>query len=124
MSQLVGATTEAGADWPAVRDGMAAVLAKPDALEGTSVHPRLGEGPKVRWVSIATNDMLIHTWDLARSIGADESPPAEEVLACQAFLEQLPHSILRESGRYVAEVEVPEDADAQTKLLAFAGRRA
>ena len=36
MSQLVGATTEPGADWPAVRDGMAVVLAKPDALEGTS----------------------------------------------------------------------------------------
>jgi len=47
MSQLVGATTEEGADWPAVRDGMAAALAKPDALEGTSVHPRLGDGPKV-----------------------------------------------------------------------------
>src|SRR4051794_28460822 len=53
MSQLVGATTEAGADWPKVRDGMTAVLAKPDALEGTSTHPRLGEGPKVQWLTIA-----------------------------------------------------------------------
>jgi len=123
MSQLVGAATEAGADWPAVRDGMAAVLAKPDALEGTSTHPRLGEGPKVQWLTIATNDMLIHTWDLARSIGADETLPADAVTGCQAFLERLPHSVLRKSGRYVDAVEIPDDADAQTKLLAFAGRR-
>src|SRR5215211_7940689 len=68
MSQLIGATTEAGADWPAVRDGMTAVLSKPDALEGTSIHPRLGEGPKLQWLAIATNDMLIHTWDLSRAI--------------------------------------------------------
>jgi len=68
--------------------------------------------------------MLIHTWDLARAIGVDEALPGEEVAACQAFLEQLPHSILRESGRYVDAVQVSDDADPQTKLLAFAGRRA
>jgi len=124
MSRLVGATTDAGADWPAVRDGMAAVLAKPDALAGTSNHPRLGAGPKVQWLTIATNDLLIHTWDLARAIGADEALPDEQVAACQAFLEQLPTSILRESGRYVDAVPVPDDSDAQTRLLAFAGRRA
>ncbi len=123
MSQLVGATTGDGADWPAARDGMEAILAEPDALEGTSTHPRLGEGPKGQWLTIATNDMLIHTWDLARAIGADDVLPAEQVGDCQAFLEQLPHSILRESGRYVDAVEVPGDADAQTRLLAFAGRR-
>ena len=122
MSRLVGATTEDGADWPAVRDGMTAVLSRPDALEGTSIHPQLGEAPKVQWLTIATNDMLIHTWDLSRAIGADEALSAEEVAACQSFLEQLPHSILRESGRYAGALEVPDDADAQTKLLAFAGR--
>jgi uncharacterized protein (TIGR03086 family) len=79
-------------------------------------------GPRVQWLTIATNDMLIHTWDLARSIGADETLPAHAVTGCQAFLEQLPHSILRESGRYDDAIEV-EDTDAQTKLLAFAGRR-
>ena len=124
MSRLVGATTEEGADWPGVRDGMAAVLAKPDALQGTSTHPVLGEAPKVQWLTVATNDLLLHTWDLARAIGADEALPGEEVAACQEWLEQLPHSILRESGRYVDAVEVPDDADAQTTLLAFSGRRA
>jgi hypothetical protein len=29
---------------------------------------------------------------------------------------------LRASGRYGPRVEVPEDADAQTRLLAFIGR--
>jgi len=46
------------------------------------------------------------------------------VAACQAFLEQLPYAILRESGRYVAALEAADDNDPQTKLLAFAGRRA
>ena len=30
--------------------------------------------------------------------------------------------VLRQSGQYGPRVEVPDDADAQTKLLAFIGR--
>ena len=31
--------------------------------------------------------------------------------------------VLRQSGHYGARVEVPDDADEQTKLIAFTGRR-
>ena len=31
--------------------------------------------------------------------------------------------VLRQSGHYGPRVEVPADADAQTRLLAFMGRR-
>ena len=76
----------------------------------------------MQWLTIATNDMLIHTWDLARAIGADEALPAGE-----GGLSGFPRAATAldpaRSGRYVDAVQVPDDPDAQTKLLAFAGRR-
>ena len=35
-------------------------------------------------VGIVTNDLLVHTWDLARSIGADETLPPDAVEASLA----------------------------------------
>lgn len=69
-----------------------------------------------------TPDVLLHTWDLARATGLDESLDADEVH--QLYVGMLPYDeILRSSGHYGPKVDVPEDADEQTKLLAFIGRR-
>ena len=67
-------------------------------------------------------DVLVHTWDLARATGLDESLDADEVH--RLFVGMEPHDeLLRNSGHYGARVEVPADADEQTRLLAFIGRR-
>lgn len=71
---------------------------------------------------IYTPDVFLHRWDLARAAGLDETlDPAR----CAAMYENmLPmDEVLRQSGQYGPRVEVPDDADAQTKLLAFIGRR-
>ena len=67
-------------------------------------------------------DVLVHTWDLARATGLDERLDPVEV---HGMLEgMLPmDDVLRQSGQYGARVEVPEDADEQTRLIAFTGRR-
>lgn len=68
-----------------------------------------------------TQDVLIHTWDLARAVGADDRlDPAW----CAMFFDQLPTDprALSESGMFAAPVAVADDADIQSKLLARLGR--
>ena len=70
---------------------------------------------------IYTSDVFLHRWDLARATGQDETLDSEK---CAAMLEgMLPmDEALRQSGHYGPRVHVPDDADVQTKLLAFIGR--
>jgi uncharacterized protein (TIGR03086 family) len=67
-------------------------------------------------------DHLIHAWDLARGIGADEKLDPELVEIC---LERSApqEDFLKSTGAFGGKVEPPSNADAQTKLLAIYGRR-
>jgi uncharacterized protein (TIGR03086 family) len=66
-------------------------------------------------------DVLMHTWDLARATGLDETLDPDEVhLQYEGMLPA--DEMLRSSGHYGARVDVPDDADEQTKLIAFTGR--
>jgi len=71
---------------------------------------------------ICTGDVLVHTWDLARATGLDESLDPDEVHRMLVGAEPLDEA-LRSSGHYGPRVEVPDGADEQTQLLAFLGRR-
>ncbi|OBF85862.1 TIGR03086 family protein [Mycobacterium sp. 852002-51163_SCH5372311] len=68
-----------------------------------------------------TQDVLVHTWDLARAVGADDSLDPEW---CAAFLAQLPTDprALSASGMFAAPFAVAADADSQSRLLARLGR--
>jgi uncharacterized protein (TIGR03086 family) len=67
-------------------------------------------------------DILIHTWDLARATGLDETLDPDEVHGL--FVGMQPYDeMLRQSGHYGPRVEVALDADEQTRLIAFTGRR-
>jgi uncharacterized protein (TIGR03086 family) len=69
-----------------------------------------------------TGDILVHTWDVARATGLDETLDPDEVH--RAYTGMLPYDdMLRASGQYGPRVDVPDDADEQTKLIAFTGRR-
>lgn len=71
---------------------------------------------------LVTGDVLVHTWDLARATGLDEridERMAAEMLAGMEPIDQM----LRASGHYGPRVEVAADADVQTQLIAFTGRR-
>jgi uncharacterized protein (TIGR03083 family) len=69
-----------------------------------------------------TTDVLVHTWDLARATGLDEHLDAELVHGLLEGMEPL-DDLLRSSGQYGPRVAVPDDADEQTRLIAFTGRR-
>ena len=70
---------------------------------------------------IYTSDVFLHRWDLAQGTGQAETLDPDR---CAAMLEgMLPmDEVLRQSGEYGPRVDVLDDADAQTKLLAFIGR--
>jgi uncharacterized protein (TIGR03086 family) len=72
-----------------------------------------------------TPDVLIHTWDLARAAGLDDTLDREEVGRQLAAVRALPPEVeaaMRDSGYYGPRVDVPAGADEQTHLLAFMGR--
>jgi uncharacterized protein (TIGR03086 family) len=74
-----------------------------------------------RLVPNLTRDVLVHTWDLARAIGADDRlDPAW----CEHFYTGLPADpdALAASAMFNAPVAVDEHSDMQSKLLARLGR--
>jgi hypothetical protein len=68
-------------------------------------------------------DHLIHAWDLARAVGADERLDPELIDACAAWFASM-EKTYRAIGAIGDRPETPPDADAQTKLLAAFGRTA
>lgn len=66
-------------------------------------------------------DTLIHGWDIARSVGADETLDQEVVSACLEILEPLA-LMLCATGMYAPPVGVPPGASAQQQLLGIVGR--
>jgi uncharacterized protein (TIGR03086 family) len=66
-------------------------------------------------------DLLIHTWDIARAASLDETLDADEVHRALVGMEPMDEA-LRASGHYGPKVDVPADADEQTRLIAFTGR--
>ncbi len=69
-----------------------------------------------------TGDVLVHTWDLARSadidVRLDPGAVAEAVAAASGELAEM----LRTSGHFGPASAVPDDADDQARLLALMGR--
>ncbi len=68
-----------------------------------------------------TRDVLVHTWDLARAVGADDRLDARW---CEHFYAALPTDVLAlsASSMFDAPVAVSDQTDAQSKLLARLGR--
>jgi len=68
-------------------------------------------------------DLLVHGWDLAKATGQDASISAEDLERLEQGAQQFGDAA-RAPGVFGPEIDVPADADRQTKLLAFLGRRA
>lgn len=110
------------AAWCIQTDAVQALLDDRAAAAREYDLPHIGRLPLGQAVDmIYTADVFLHRWDLARATGQDETlDPAK----CAEMLEgMLPmDDALRDSGHYGPRVSVPDDADVQTRLLAFIGR--
>lgn len=107
--------------WHAHAAAVQALLDGP-AAEQEFAHPQVGSHPLGAAVDqFYTTDVFLHTWDLARATGQDDSLDQETCAALLAGMEPW-DEILRNSGQYGPRVPVPDDAPAQDRLLGFIGR--
>lgn len=85
------------------------------------VHVSYGPVPARTYLEHRYVDLVVHGWDLAVATAQDAEIPSDlaesayETMASQ-------REFVRESEGFGSEIEVPEDADAQTKLLGLLGR--
>ena len=124
--RLIGADTAPGDDWNRIRAAFDALLSEPSRLTGSVAE--FGGIPKQELAGFLIGDLLLHSWDLARSIGADEALPPDAVEATTIGLHHVPPALLRGANplgqkMMAAAVEVHADASPQDKMLAFTGRR-
>jgi uncharacterized protein (TIGR03086 family) len=110
------------AAWRVHSDAVQALLDDPETPSKVLTNPHIGEVPLDQAVAnFYTGDVFLHTWDLARATGQDETLDPETCAAMLAGMEQM-EDVLRGSGQYGPRVEVPPDADVQTRLIGFIGR--
>jgi uncharacterized protein (TIGR03086 family) len=108
--------------WDAAVSGSLAAFGASGMFERT-VSLASGEKAVAEYCWEMTTDALIHSWDLACAVGADETLDAELVeLVYARILPVAGH--LHETGLFAPPVSVPADAPLQTKLLGIFGRRA
>ncbi|GAA4379452.1 maleylpyruvate isomerase family mycothiol-dependent enzyme [Nocardioides caricicola] len=109
------------AAWETHAGSVQALLEGPGAAQQVD-DPRLGTWAVGDLVNqIYTADVFMHTWDLARASGQDDTLDAETCARLLAGMEQM-EDVIRASGQYGARVEVPAGSDPQTRLLGFIGR--
>ena len=107
--------------WTAVRAAADETLGAPGAMDRVVTLP-FGEMPARDGLGFPLGDLLVHTWDLARAVGADDRLDAEACAVVYANLEPIDGSI-RAPGFFGPRLEPAPGADAQDRLLAFVGRQ-
>jgi uncharacterized protein (TIGR03086 family) len=109
--------------WTATRDAMQAVLDKPE-LGGREYDGLFGRTSLSATVStFHCFDLIVHGWDLSRAAGLDEFIPEEQL----TWVDDVAHQqgeMIRADGACGPAIQVGEDADNQTRVLAFLGRDA
>lgn len=109
--------------WVVLSDGVQAVLDDPVAAAAPFEHPEVGRHRVDDAIgTFFLGDVLVHTWDLARATGGDESLDPDEVHTMLEGMEPL-DDVLRASGHYGPKVAVADGADEQARLIAFTGRQ-
>ena len=109
--------------WTTLADTLQAALDDPTVAQRT-----FDAGPPGRMTvenaigMIVFGDVLIHTWDLATAAGLDDR--LDPLIVSEMLVGMQPlDDMLRQSGHYGPKVDVADDADDQTKLIAFTGRQ-
>ena len=69
---VLGAGTSPGQDWATIQPALESAFADPSNLEGEA--EAFGNMPKQGLAGLVIGDLLIHSWDLARSIGCRRDP--------------------------------------------------
>jgi uncharacterized protein (TIGR03086 family) len=110
------------AAWASARNAVQACLDDPKTAQ-QEFEGMLGRSTfEAAAAKFLVPDALIHTWDLARATGLDENIDEQEAEAALENYKSLGDNV-RNPRVFGPEIEAPPSADAQTRLLTFAGRQ-
>jgi uncharacterized protein (TIGR03086 family) len=97
-----------------------AAFDEPGAMAHTAHHPA-GERTGAQLLEMRVLDVAVHTWDLARAIGADETLDPDVVAFALTLQDTFEAG--REWGSFAPPGETPAPCSAQARLLHLLGRR-
>jgi uncharacterized protein (TIGR03086 family) len=109
-----------GTAWDDAAKEAVEAVAGEGAMDRT-VHLSFGDFPGREYALQLFADLLVHGWDLARAIGAEERLDPELVDACAGWFGPMEEGY-RQAGAIAPRPDVPAGADGQTQLLAMFGR--
>jgi uncharacterized protein (TIGR03086 family) len=116
------ATEDPVGAWDAHQLAVQDILDDPDRAEADFTNPHIGAMPLAQAIDrFYTSDVFLHTWDLARATGQDETLDHELCAQMLAGMEPI-EELIRGSGQYGPAVAVPEAAGPEARLLGFIGR--
>jgi uncharacterized protein (TIGR03086 family) len=92
-----------------------------DALFAALARPGVLDCDRESLLGVLTTDVVVHTWDLSRAIGAEV---ALDRRLCEIGLQraQVHRQQFEASDMFASPVPVPDDAGVQDRLLGFFGR--
>jgi len=116
----------------AVRAEVESVLDDPD-LAGSECATPAGRMTVARQIDeVVSDDLVLHGWDLARATGQNDTMDPEDVARLWRITNAIPAELMQQYRTpgafgpgvevYGPEVEVPEDAPLQDRLLGLIGR--
>jgi uncharacterized protein (TIGR03086 family) len=109
--------------WREASRTMADITGDPEALAKETDGPT-GKMPVGEIINrFVAMDVLVHTWDLARTAGADERLDEDAVAAAYEALKPM-DAMIRQPGVFGPKIDPPAGADLQTEFLCFLGRSA
>ena len=122
-SRPLGAVEDPKQAWEDASLAIIEITADPEAA-ATEVDGPTGKIPAGQAIGqFMTMDVLVHTWDLARAIGADERLDEEFVRQAYETLKPM-DAMIRQPQVFGPKLEPPAGADLQTEFLYFLGRKA
>ena len=112
--------------WQLTLAALVSLFGRPGLFDGPIDVPAVGNNPPTRiqaapLVGLLSQDVLIHTWDLARAVGADDRLDPD---LCAYFSDRLPADPTAQarSGMFAPPLDPPPGADPQVMLLSRLGR--
>lgn len=123
VAAALGRDLDRRCPWDAARDAVSEGLVLDGVRDQAVRLPWLGMGgvPLAGFVPVLTMETLVHTWDVARAVGADETL---DPFLCVEVYERVVklEANLRAGDQFGPRVPVPDGVNAQVRLLAFLGR--
>ncbi len=114
--------TDPAAAWDARRADIQALLDDPVTATSSYRSQMFGELTLTEAVDrFYTSDIFMHTWDLARSAGVDDTLDEAVCADMLAGMEQMAE-VIRSSGQFGDQQSVPANPSAQQRFIAFIGR--